>query len=95
MLSAALTSQQEPKVPPGTHLGQPSPSFPHIWAQRKVSSRCVAEAHGGTFESLASRLRPVRAGSVQRLACLLQKKLVTVTLVLVWPLSLEILHGVY
>lgn len=36
-LHAFLASHcsQEPKVPPGIHQGQPSPSFPHIWAQRK------------------------------------------------------------
>lgn len=59
----------------------------------------MAAAHARTFESLASRLRPVGAGSLQRLTHLLlshpgvQKKLVTVTLGLVWPSSLEFLHG--
>lgn len=98
MLSAALACLPGQPVCPGAKgpsWHTPRPTLPFLSTHlgtEKGSSRRVASAHGGTFESLASWLWPVQAGSVQRLACLLQKKLVT--LVLVWPLSLEILHGV-
>lgn len=101
-LPPASRCDQEPKVPPGTHRGQPHLPFPMCLSTEKGLFRCVAATHSRTFESLAPRLRPVGAGSLQRLAHLvlshpgMQNKLVTVTLVLVWPLSLEFLHdGVY